>query len=794
MPRPAVVCIVFLALACGSLEDRADRHFAAARWSEARDAYLELVEQDPGDAELRFKLGETHWKLAEFDRALDAYREAVRLDPSRVGWRAMLARAAFVAGHYDEAREQVRQLLELDPTGIDTRILSARDRMVRGEFGRALADLEDVLERDAENAEALLLRAHALVRQQRYADAETTARTLVRVDPSVASHSLLAAIQWHTGRPDEALASLRTAAGLAVGDEPRLRVRLALANLHLNRGETDAAVEELRELRREMPDDPRPLVLLANVYASHGDRDRAIEILEAHALAHPSDVGARLLLAQFHQRLGNAEEALASVDRALTLDPRSNEARLMRAEYLMESDPRQPSAEREARALLSAVLADAPDSPDARFVEAKFLLEDGEVDEAASRLEQVLRVRPSAPAHYLLGTILLQRAQFDRAQAELLAALDLDATHALAREHLAALHLATARPDRAAQQARIALRLDPGNPRVRTILARALGQLGQPDEARSVLRELTLEPPGSGVSPWLAAVEAYRSLGARDEAVELLLALLDETPGQPDAIRLLHALDPEAADARLADSIRTRPDSAELYELRAELRLADPNRTSQGLARAEADLNRAVELDPSRAAAHLLLGQLYERRGRTEDAIASYQRAAAADGSFAEPLFRLGNLYERSSRNAEAIASYEKVLELDDDHPLAMNNLAWLLATELDPGPDLDRALALARGARKLRPDDPNVTDTLGWVLHRRDDSSAAIPLFQEALRQLPEGPGRAAVRYHLALSYERSGDRDNAMAQLELCLEEANEFPQRPEVEAALARLRGTS
>ena len=47
----------------------------------------------------------------------------------------------------------------------------------------------------------------------------------------------------------------------------------------------------------------------------------------------------------------------------------------------------------------------------------------------------------------------------------------------------------------------------------------------------------------------------------------------------------------------------------------------------------------------------------------------------------------------------------------------AANNLAWVLAAH---GGDKDKALALAQIATELVPEDPHVSDTLGWILYRR--------------------------------------------------------------------------
>ena len=73
----------------------------------------------------------------------------------------------------------------------------------------------------------------------------------------------------------------------------------------------------------------------------------------------------------------------------------------------------------------------------------------------------------------------------------------------------------------------------------------------------------------------------------------------------------------------------------------------------------------------------------------------------------------IGMIHQSQKRNAEAKKSYESALEASPNAAVAANNLAWILADERQ---DLDRALMLANQASALRPEDPQVFDTLGWV------------------------------------------------------------------------------
>ena len=120
---------------------------------------------------------------------------------------------------------------------------------------------------------------------------------------------------------------------------------------------------------------------------------------------------------------------------------------------------------------------------------------------------------------------------------------------------------------------------------------------------------------------------------------------------------------------------------------------------------------------------------------------------------------------EIRGKTTDAAARYKQALDLDPNAAVAANNLAWHYAEREGK---LDLALELARRAKALLPDEPRVSDTLGWVLYKRGLHAAAIDPLREAASKLP---GDATVRYHLGMAYFRSGDQDKARVELAAAL-----------------------
>jgi len=90
--------------------------------------------------------------------------------------------------------------------------------------------------------------------------------------------------------------------------------------------------------------------------------------------------------------------------------------------------------------------------------------------------------------------------------------------------------------------------------------------------------------------------------------------------------------------------------------------------------------------------------------------------------------------YHKRGELRETVKLYERVLSLDDSHPIALNNLAWILLTADDVElRDKKRALALAQRAVALERS-PVFLDTLAEALYQNGFAQEAVEKIQEAI------------------------------------------------------------
>jgi predicted Zn-dependent protease len=115
----------------------------------------------------------------------------------------------------------------------------------------------------------------------------------------------------------------------------------------------------------------------------------------------------------------------------------------------------------------------------------------------------------------------------------------------------------------------------------------------------------------------------------------------------------------------------------------------------------------------------------------------------------------------------------------------AANNLAGILT---ESGGDKEKALQLAQLAKELMPNEPRVTDTLGWVLYKRGVYDRAVRLLSDSASKVPNDP---LLQYHLGMATYKAGDREGARRALQVAVNAKEDFPGKDEARRILVELK---
>jgi len=214
-----------------------------------------------------------------------------------------------------------------------------------------------------------------------------------------------------------------------------------------------------------------------------------------------------------------------------------------------------------------------------------------------------------------------------------------------------------------------------------------------------------------------------------------------------------------AANAQIAKS----PNNANFYDLLGTA-LFNGKKDLPG---AEAALRKAVDLDKNNADALEKLGKVQVQEGTSDKALALYLQSIKDNPRDVGFYILSGELYEAKKDWDDAKKMYQQALSIVPDHPLASNNLAYVM---LEQGGNVDVAMGLAQTARSGMPNSPYAADTLGWAYYHKGIYQSAIDQFREALRLSEKlgQPDDADFHYHLGLAYQKANQNGLARQQLE--------------------------
>lgn len=126
-----------------------------------------------------------------------------------------------------------------------------------------------------------------------------------------------------------------------------------------------------------------------------------------------------------------------------------------------------------------------------------------------------------------------------------------------------------------------------------------------------------------------------------------------------------------------------------------------------------------------------------------------------------------GLAYQRAGRFVESERAYRAVLAVSTDDRVAANNLAFMLAEDMNRPAD---ALPLAARLAERWRDDARVLDTYGWVLFRGGRRGDAAAVLGRSVALLPT----AESLWHYALALESLGKNDESVRLLKAAKEAA--------------------
>jgi len=835
--------------AAGGLPPNLQADLGRALLMQGRFGDLEAV-IDPGTAsrqpqlraELTAQLGQANLGLGQPEVARTRFAEARTLDPANP--RALLGLARLAYAHKDagDAADLVRQALDADPAAAEGWEFKGDLAAAQGDPKAAAAAYSQAIEHSGNPWLSHYKRALTLIDRDDLPGAAADIAAVRAGNPDFPGLDLAeGALALRRGDASAAWTHLET----YLGGAPTDLTAAGLAGLALTRLKRPAeATAILTRAGIDRSDDPRVAMLQARILLEQGQaaaaEQRVLPVSGAAGPGQADDLLYRALIAQDRRA-----DAVPVLRRLVERAPAQPAYSLPLAEALVGSGDRAG-----ARAELERLLRAVPGNLEASVALAQLDLADGAGDRALATARELAAAHPAdARVQLLLGFALSAARDTAGARTALTRALALKPGFEPAALALANLELRDRDPAAARTSLQGLLGADAANTAALVGLATLDAGEQNPGGGAERLRQGLAAAPAN-----LKLRLALAGLLARGKDLDGALAVLAQAPAEQAAdpallqARGLLELARGRNDAALAafeQLAKTSPDAAGAHYLLALARSAGARGPATAL---EADLTRALGLDPRHPLAERALGAAFAAQTSDETRVLLAVRLAAAAPGQPAIAFEQGRLALARGDSAAAVESLRIAAEARPDHQgyryallkalksagdsggaidsgrvwltahpddLATRDLvAGLLVGQGRTGEAADQyrailerapknpialnnlamlllptdpkaALAFAEQAEALAPGRPEIADTLGAALLAAGQPARALPVLKKAMAA---GGANPSIAYHYAAALAATGDQAQALTLLTGL--QGQTFPERDAARALLAGL----
>lgn len=709
------------------------------------------------------------------DQPLEAYGKAIASDARFLPAHFALLTVQLQRANLDDAARQLEQTRKVAPQHLQTKFFEAQLAYYRKDFKTA-RDLAQQLVRAAPNVPGILQLAGAIELQMNsLVQAEIYLTRALQTAPGLAlARQLLVTTQLRSGQPAKALETLNASA-TKDGIDPALYS--VAGDVYLLNGNAKKAEEYFAKALKLDPANARKRTAVAMTHLATGQTESALEDLQAIA-SSDSGTTADLALIATHLRRKQYDQALASIDRLEAKQPDKPFASNLRGRVQLTQ--RDLSGAR--KSFERALTIDPAYYPAAAGL-AALDVGDKRPDDAKKRFETLLSKDPKNAQAYLA---LAQLAAAGNASPEEIGRLltraveanpESPGPRALLVEH----HLRNKDQKQALAVALSGAAAAPSSPEMLSLLARIQQLTGDLNQAISTYgKVVSLQP----LSPMAHVRLAEAQVANKDTAAaeQSLRKALEIKPDMVEVQTMLVSLavhNKNFSEAvKIAKTVQQqRPKAPIGFSMEGDAAAAQSN-WNGALAAYRTGLKQSPDAEQLATKIHSVL-MASRQAPEAERFAAGWIKDHPKDSAF---LLYLGASALTRKDLATAEKSFAAVLQLDPNHPIALNNLAWVQGQLSKPG-----ALAYAEKAVGLAPQQPAFMDTLAMLLAQKNELTRALELQSKVVELAPENH---TFRLNLARILIQSGDRARAKTELESLARLGGKVAQQAEVTALLRGL----
>lgn len=565
----------------------------------------------------------------------------------------------------------------------------------------------------------------------------------------------------------------------AVQKEPdNAQARLLLGEMYIESGDTVSAEKELRKAQTlgMKPEDIMPR--LGKVMLMQGQFEKLLDEIKASP-GTPNQTEFIALRANANLGLGNVEQAKELFELALKKNPDLNDALFGLAKIAVLSQQLSTAAQ-----LIEQALTKNPSDIDCLRFKGDLLRMQGQNDAARLVYTQILKLRPdNTQAHIDIANLHIQAGKFAEAKTAINAAHKTAPNNLLVTYTQAVLDFREAKFKSALESLQKVLRVEPEHMPSLVLMGSVQLALGSYQQAEQYLQKfLGANPTHLYASKMLASIAL--KTGKPEAVIDLLVPLLRANQNDVQLLALAGEAHMQAKHfSKAADYFQKAsdlaPQTASLHTALGLSRLG----TGEN-ARAIAELERATGLGAKGAQAGIMLVMTHLRSKQYDKALAAVK--AMEPQQVKNPMVHnlKGGVFVARNDMAAARASFQQALALDPVYLPALENLAQLDLLEKKPEQARQRLeAALAKDKKSA-----SLMTLLAKLAIVQGNKAEAARWLERATTENPDALPPAML---LADFYRRSGEMEKSLV-LARKLQASN--PANPDTLALLAQVQLTN
>jgi tetratricopeptide (TPR) repeat protein len=472
-------------------------------------------------------------------------------------------------------------------------------------------------------------------------------------------------------------------------------------------------------------------VLVAEVAARRGDLETAFT-----AYMEAADLTRDPRLAELAVRAAiNADNTAAieqGLQRWLELDPKATGA------HQLGAFARIKASDHEGALLhLMRLVELSTDDPDTAFAHAAAIISRAPTSETRVGLMQALadQFPDSAYAQQALAMVAASSSQLEIADAAARRALELRPEWNKPRLFLVKLLLSSDKRGEARQLLEDYLAKSPDDQALRMLYGQLLVEEEEFSGARDVFERLLHNRPKE---PDVLFAVGILSLQLEDtDGARIYFTRLYETGERRDEAAFYLGQVEERADNTEA-ALEWYRKVAGASSMDARIRIALLTAKAGDLQRAREILQQLRDQGPENAVLlYLVETEILESVGRSDEAMAIFDSALRAFPDDENLLYARALSAVKLDRIPVAEQDLKRIIEIDPEHADALNALGYTLADRTDR---YEEAKGYIEKAYALKPEEPAILDSMGWIHFRLGDYETALDYLRRALEHMSDG------------------------------------------------------